>query len=32
MARVAMNKLTHKCKGYGFASFATEEDGLALIR
>ena len=31
MARVALDKVTKKCKGYGFASFATEEDGQALI-
>jgi len=31
MARVVMNKLTKKCKGYGFASFATEEDAMAVV-
>jgi len=32
MARVSMNKLTKKCKGFGFASFATEKDAVALIQ
>ncbi len=31
MARVVMNRLTKKCKGYGFASFATEEDAMAVV-